>query len=196
MADLVPGLFGKLPAHGDFVDRGWPTETVAALDAWLTGGVAHVRAGVDGDSAFADRLSAAPMWQAYLAPGWAGPHALHLALAPSIDKAGRYFFLTAGVAGPADAVWAVAAQQPGFGAALDTVMYDALGGSVDADGMRGIIADAADTPSPRARMLAAAALPGGSAWWIGDVEDGDPVLLRHARADDMLIDLLLDGGAA
>ncbi len=192
---LVAGLFGKLPAHGDFVERGWPPEVTGALDTWLTAAVAAEREGIDDDT-FEARMNAAPLWQGYVAPGLAGPLALHLALAPSIDKAGRYFFLTAGVAGPADLVWSVAAQQPRFGSALETAMYDALGGDLDADAMLGVVADAVDTPDARAAMLGGLALPDGTAWWVGDPADGAPVLVRRASADRALIDLLLSGGEA
>jgi type VI secretion system protein ImpM len=189
---LIAGLFGKLPAHGDFVQRGWPQETVSALDEWLTEGLAAERADLD-DDAFAVRMSAGPMWQGYLPPGTAGPLAMHLALAPSIDKAGRYFFLTSGVAGPAAAVWAQASQAPAFAASLENAMYDALASALDAETLLATVTEAVQPPDARAEMLAGVALPSQSAWWIDAPE---PVLLRSERNDTILLAQLLDGGTA
>ena len=190
---LIAGLFGKLPAHGDFVQRGWPQETVSALDEWLTAGLAAERADFDDDDAFAARMSAGPMWQGYLPPGTAGPLAVHLALAPSIDKAGRYFFLTSGVAGTAEAVWAQASQAPAFAASLENAMYDALASTLDAETMLATVTEAVQLPDARAEMLAGVALPSRSAWWIDAPE---PVLLRSERNDTILLAQLLDGGTA
>ena len=45
MPDALPltGLFGKVPAHGDFVRRGLPTSFVGPWDSWLQEGMATAR---------------------------------------------------------------------------------------------------------------------------------------------------------
>lgn len=193
MSALTPGAFGKLPAHGDFIARGWPAATVAALDEWLTAGLKVVRARHD-DDAFVDRLTHAPLWRGYVPPGACGPEALHIALAPSIDSAGRYFFIAGGVAGDAAAVWAAAAQTPGFAEAVEAATYDALGGALDADAYAAAIAEAVPAQDDRARFLAGVSLPGESAWWVADPAEGAPVGLRAGVIDAGLVERLVSGG--
>jgi len=191
----VPGFFGKLPAHGDFVDRGWAREQVAALDAWLSDGLAAIRASRDDDS-FVAALTAAPLWRGYVPPGGCGPAALHLALAPSIDSAGRYFFLAGGIAGEPAAVWAVASQAPAFADAVEAATYDALGGGVDADGYAAAIADAVPEATPHGAFLAAMSLPPSSLWWVAHPAEGAPLGFRAERVDAALAVRLVAGGEA
>lgn len=193
MSALTPGLYGKLPAHGDFVARGWGGAVVAALDAWLTDGLAAIRGAAD-DAAFAATLTAAPLWRGYIPPGACGDAAFHLALAPSIDAAGRYFFIAGGVAGEAAPVWAVASQSPGFADAVEAATYDALGEGLDADGYAGRIAAATPEPDGRAVFLADVSLPATSAWWVADPAEGAPVAVRAARVDAALLSRLVAGG--
>ena len=192
---VTPGLYGKLPAHGDFVARGWDAAHVAALDAWLTSGLAAIRGAAD-DDAFAATLTAAPLWRGYIPPGACGTAAFHLALAPSIDAAGRYFFIAGGVAGEAAPVWAAASQSPGFADAVEAATYDALGGSLDADAYVAAIAVAVPPADPRADFLASVSLPAASAWWIADPAEGAPVAVRSATVDAVLLARLVAGGHA
>jgi type VI secretion system protein ImpM len=74
-------LFGKLPAHGDFVARGFDAGGQAAVDAWLSASLADARAALDGFEAAYD---VAPAWR-YAAPETGG------ALAASVDAVGRRF---------------------------------------------------------------------------------------------------------
>ena len=196
MTGLMPGIYGKLPAHGDFVARGWDAADVAALDAWLTGGLAVIRADSDDDEAFASTLTAAPLWRGYIPPGACGEVAFHLALAPSIDSAGRYFFIAGGVAGDAAPVWAAASQVPGFADAVEAATYDALGGVLDADAYAAAIADATPAHDPRGAFLASVSLPPTSAWWIADPAEGVPVAVRAASIDAALLVRLVAGGHA
>lgn len=193
MTGLTPGAFGKLPAHGDFIARGWPAATVAALDAWLTDGLSSVRDGLDDDT-FAARMTHAPMWRGYVPPGACGDAALHLALAPSIDSAGRYFFIAGGVAGDAPGVWATASQTPAFADTVEAATYDALGGGVDANAYAAAIAAAVPVVGDRARFLADVSLPVDSAWWIADPAEGAPIAVRSGVVDAALLGRLVAGG--
>jgi type VI secretion system ImpM family protein len=56
-------LFGKLPAHGDFVARGCTPGEQASLDAWLTTSLADAQDRFGAD--FADRFDAALPWKGY-----------------------------------------------------------------------------------------------------------------------------------
>ena len=193
---MTPGLYGKLPAHGDFVGRGWDAPQIAALDAWLTGGLAAIHSAADDDEVFAAALTAAPLWRGYIPPGACGDAAFHLALAPSIDSAGRYFFIAGGVAGDAATVWAAASQSPGFADAVEAATYDALGGALDADAYAAAIAAATPAPDVRAQFLASVSLPPASAWWIADPAEGAPIAVRAASVDAALLSRLVAGGHA
>lgn len=170
---LTVGLYGKLPAHGDFVERGWCPATIAALDHWITEGIAAVAAGLDHD-ALAAQMTAAPLWYAYAPPGWAGPNALHFVLSPSIDRAGRYFLLLCGVEGNVDAVWALASHQSSFAEAAAATVYDALGGGLDADAIIAKLEADVRVPDPKTVFRAGLAQPSAAIFWIEE----PPMALR------------------
>jgi type VI secretion system protein ImpM len=175
---MVAGLFGKLPAHGDFVRRGWTDATVDAIDRWLTDAVALAREGRDED-AFADWMRAGPLWRGYVPAGALGPDALHLAVAPSVDRAGRLFPLAAGMAG--EGAWAHATSQ---GAALDGAVYAAIAGGADADATVAAI-DGTSAASGEA--------PARSAWWRA--AEGAPEVESEA-VDAALLVRLMSGDPA
>lgn len=88
-------LFGKMPAHGDFVSRGIDAPTRDALDLWLTAEMERARV-VWGES-FEQRYDAAPVW--HFVDGdafgvWTGG-----ILCASTDRVGRRFPLM--IASPA-----------------------------------------------------------------------------------------------
>lgn len=113
-------LFGKLPAHGDFVARGLDPCERETLDQWLTAELAAVR---DGDG-FQYRYDAAPPWRfvAEDVSGWRGG-----AIAPSIDAAGRRFPILVSASAGNDAAAAGVAE------ACEELVYAALGERLDAD---------------------------------------------------------------
>ena len=180
VAGPVAGLFGKLPAHGDFVRRGWGAETGDAIDSWLTAAVHSARSGRDDDD-IAAWMHAAPLWRGYVPPGQLGPHALHLAVAPSVDGAGRLFPVAAGIAGGAGAAWAHA---EGAGGAVDAAIYDALAGRADADATVAAIAGSVD-------VRASSEAPELSAWWLRS--EGAPAF-EAETVDAALLERLLGEG--
>ena len=86
------GLFGKLPARGDFVQLGLPGGFVRPWDAWLQRVMAasQDRMGADWLPAFLE----SPIWCFALPPGLCGAGAVLGLLMPSVDRVGRYFPLT------------------------------------------------------------------------------------------------------
>lgn len=84
-----PGLYGKLPAHGDFVQRNLPGAFVQEWDQWLQHLVAGAREKI-GES-WLDIYLTSPIWRFVLSHGvidanhWAG------IVLPSVDQVGRYF---------------------------------------------------------------------------------------------------------
>lgn len=79
---MTARLFGKLPAHGDFVARGCTPAEQASLDAWLTASLANAQDRFGG--AFADRFDAALPWLG------CGTGAIGV-IAASQDAAGRRY---------------------------------------------------------------------------------------------------------
>ena len=84
-------LFGKLPAHGDFVARSLAPDARSAWDEWASGGLVRARDALgDGFEASHD---AAPPWRFVDGPGRFGSAWRAGALAPSVDSAGRRFLI-------------------------------------------------------------------------------------------------------
>lgn len=79
---MTAWVFGKLPAHGDFVVRGMDAATRGMLDGWLAAAIEAARMRYPDD--FAERFDAAQPWRAE-GDGVAG------AIAASQDAVGRRF---------------------------------------------------------------------------------------------------------
>ena len=143
-------LFGKLPAHGDFVARGLSAAEQADWDARLSAAMQAARDAF-GD-AFEDRFAAAPPWRCVLADGdgW-----LAGALAPSIDRAGRIFPILLARRS------ADRAAAPGLAATCEELLFAALPGGWSADELLRQ-AEAADP--------AAAVGEGPDGWWLDGAE--------------------------
>lgn len=114
------GLFGKLPARGDFVRAGLPGDFVAAWDDWLQDVLAASRAQLG--AAWLPAFLKAPVWRFLLPPGRCGAGGVLGVLLPSVDRVGRYFPLTLAAvmppaeAAPDDAAWLDAAVAAGLAA--------------------------------------------------------------------------------
>lgn len=86
------GLYGKLPAHGDFLSRNLSPEFIQGWDDWLQRSVASSQEQLGGR--WLDLYLTSPLWRFAISPGvidsnvWAG------VMMPSVDKVGRYFPLT------------------------------------------------------------------------------------------------------
>ncbi|MGG5812419.1 type VI secretion system-associated protein TagF [Falsiroseomonas sp. CW058] len=89
---MPTGLYGKLPAHGDFVRRALPDAFVEPWDAWLQQGIGAARDAL-GD-AFADAWATAPAWRFRLPAGACGTAGAAGVLLASEDMVGRRFPLT------------------------------------------------------------------------------------------------------
>ncbi len=89
---MGPGLFGKLPAFGDFLSRGLPHGFTKAWDGWLQDGIRASREMLG--EAWLEIYLTSPLWHYALAPGGCGPDAMAGVLMPSVDRVGRYFPFT------------------------------------------------------------------------------------------------------
>lgn len=96
----LTGLFGKLPAHGDFIYRDLPTRFINVWDNWLQGFVGSTQEQM-GES-WLDIYMTSPIWRFAFSAGvvdencWAG------ILLPSVDRVGRYFPFTVATKLPAN----------------------------------------------------------------------------------------------
>jgi type VI secretion system protein ImpM len=188
---MLAGLYGKLPAHGDFVWRGWPDALVARIDAWLTDGVAMLRTRL-GEDGFHQAMQSAPLWHCWLTLD--GEWSVHGVVTPTVDSAGRLFLLLAGVAGPPVPVWAVASQQPGFAAAVEAAAYDALAGGLDADALLARLGDALPAADNVGQFLASLSRPAASAFWVPNPAAGPPVALPAVDLNAGTLARLVEGG--
>jgi type VI secretion system protein ImpM len=127
MVELPPqaraGLFGKLPARGDFVRENLPRDFTDAWDAWWQRGLADTQQRYGED--WRDAWLEAPVWRFVLPPGLCGAGGVLGLWMPSVDKAGRYSPLT--IAATASADWApLVPAMSGFLDEADEAGRDAL----------------------------------------------------------------------
>lgn len=86
---LEIGVFGKLPAHGDFVQRNLSPAFVAGWDEWMQHYIAGSREQIGEE--WLDIYLTSPIWRFVFSPGvidgksWAG------VMIPSVDRVGRYY---------------------------------------------------------------------------------------------------------
>ena len=85
---MAIGVFGKLPAKRDFVQKDMPRELMDLLDPWLQSALQESQAAL-GDQ-WLDHYLSSPIWRFWLGAGVIGRPVLG-ALMPSVDWIGRYF---------------------------------------------------------------------------------------------------------
>jgi type VI secretion system protein ImpM len=149
------GLFGKLPARGDFVQLGLPGSFVRPWDAWLQQAMAGSQERL-GD-AWLPAFLEAPVWRFVLPGGMCGAGAVLGLLMPSVDRVGRYYPLTLAAVLP-----------PGRGVPRSDIAEPWLE-ACEAAGRAALDEDA--TPDqvvkrlPQLRAGDAAEVPRASEWW-------------------------------
>lgn len=83
------GLFGKLPAHGDFVHRNLPAGFVNRWDEWLQHFVAATREQIG--EHWLEVYLTSPIWRFVFSDGVIDDGAWMGIVMPSVDRVGRYF---------------------------------------------------------------------------------------------------------
>jgi type VI secretion system protein ImpM len=96
--ELAIGYFGKLPCSGDFISRHIPRPLADALDQWLRGGLAELRAALPDQ--WRETYGAASVWNCAIPACVADGTTLIGLIAPSRDRVGREFPMCAGIALP------------------------------------------------------------------------------------------------
>lgn len=86
------GFFGKLPSHGDFVNRRVSREFLEVWDEWLQHRIAASKVSL-GDR-WLDTFLTSPIWRFAISPDVCDGAAYIGAIMPSVDRVGRYFPLT------------------------------------------------------------------------------------------------------
>lgn len=88
-AGLQMGLYGKLPAYGDFISRNLSNSFITPWDEWLQHFISGSQEQMGED--WLNIYLTSPIWRFTLSPGvidnnmWAG------LMMPSVDRVGRYF---------------------------------------------------------------------------------------------------------
>ena len=159
-SDARAGLFGKLPARGDFVRENLPRDFTDIWDAWWQRGLAEMQ-----QLPREDWLAAwleAPVWRFILPPGLCGRNGVLGLWLPSVDKAGRYSPLTIAATAPDDWTPHVGAMTA-FLTAAEQAGLDALEHDLSPTELLQRIQDAfiaTDAPAPALDLVA-----GWAAWW-------------------------------
>jgi len=184
-----PFLFGKLPAHGDFVSRGLTPPEAEAWDGWASQAMEALR---DASPVFETAHDAAPPWRFVAGPSRLGPGWRAGALAPSIDAAGRRFVVVLGVQG-VDPVFA-AGRGTAFAEKAEETLYRALGERLTADETLAALseASAALTEPPRGAAVFSLAPAGPGTWWVAQA--GTPS--RAGAEPGVELFLVADGWAS
>lgn len=88
-ANQATGLFGKLPAHGDFVHRNLPTKLINEWDSWLQTFIGSTQERLG--EAWLEIYLTSPIWRFCLSSGTLDNNAWAGIWLPSVDRVGRYF---------------------------------------------------------------------------------------------------------
>jgi type VI secretion system protein ImpM len=92
MSGATVGFFGKLPSHGDFLQRRVGSAFHDLWDDWMQRCIVESQQELAGR--WLDCYLTSPMWRFYLCDGVAGSSSYAGVLLPSVDRVGRYFPLT------------------------------------------------------------------------------------------------------
>lgn len=168
-AAIAAFVFGKMPAHGDFVSRGLDDDTIEAGDAAVAAAVDL--AALRWDFAWDDVYVETPVWRFLASPGSLGREWLAGIFLASVDAVGRQFPMLAGFSAP---TLALLARPDVTASALDEAEAIARSALLEArpvDDIHGRLAETAD------RLFAPAAAGRGDpvAVFAGD-------MLRHLES--------------
>jgi len=134
MAESSIGLYGKLPAHGDFITRELPPGFVNIWDEWLQRGMLCSQEEL-GEN-WLDIYLTSPIWRFAFSSGvidensWAG------VMIPSVDRVGRYFPFTLLAKLPVNAnAFDVINSETSWFTHLENIALEGLEGHLDVDSM-------------------------------------------------------------
>jgi type VI secretion system protein ImpM len=165
MSGATVGFFGKLPSHGDFIERRVDSAFRDLWDDWMQRCIVESQQELAGR--WLDCYLTSPMWRFYLCDGVAGTGSYAGLLLPSVDRVGRYFPLTVVVELPVGipaAQFATAAA--GWFEEIENLCADALQNpDFDLGAFDAALVASADKLSGVDRLQTAAMFPGNSSQW-------------------------------
>jgi type VI secretion system protein ImpM len=150
-------VFGKLPAHGDFVARGLSPDERDDWDGFLSASIAEAREALG--ARYEAQYDSAPAWRFALADRSG-------AIAPSIDRAGRRFPLMLGLAGNASVA-----------GACEELIYRALGDAMTIDAVWDAVGEIEGDPANDLPLRG---------WWIDGGEEAGIAPLPQARPTNLI----------
>lgn len=180
-------LFGKLPAHGDFVRRGLDDAGEAAWDDWASTALAARSDALGTD--FEDAHAFAPPWRFVLGPGGlSGAGWSAGAVMASLDGAGRRFVVVLGAAGLSAGV--ALAHGAAIAGRAETVGRKALEDGLDVDAAAAALAPLAvpddDAGAVAFTRFADPAPQGPGVWWTVGESDAIVRLTDRLAAADLI----------
>lgn len=89
MGTADTGVFGKLPAHGDFIHRNLSSKVINVWDGWLQTFVGSTQERLA--DAWLEIYLTSPIWRFCLSEGVVDDHKWAGIVLPSVDRVGRYF---------------------------------------------------------------------------------------------------------
>lgn len=125
------GLYGKLPAHGDFVYRNLPSSFIQAWDTWLQGCVACSQEQLGED--WLDIYLTSPIWRFAFSDGVIDERVWVGIVLPSVDRVGRYFPFSIATPLPASANPMELIAQTSWFEAIEILALKALDGQLPID---------------------------------------------------------------
>jgi type VI secretion system ImpM family protein len=170
MAPIAPFLFGKLPAHGDFVSRGLGDTEREGWDHWASQAMDNL----GGDAETATRLHGeVPPWRFVAGPSVLGRGWRVGALAASVDRAGRRFIAVLGLGGMS--VGAAAGAGIAAAAGIEGLLYQAIGERMTAEeAVTALDGFARSFAGDLALAEALDGQPSSEGLWWTEAERGDP----------------------
>lgn len=179
------GFFGKLPSHGDFVDRALPRLFIGPWDEWLQTALATSRELLGTD--WLDYYLVSPIWRFVLSPGICGPDAWHGLVMPSVDRVNRYFPLTIAMPqAPTAPTLARLTRGEDWFRRCEEVALSALSTRVDADALAARLEAIAPDVTALGPARCPAAARNGVAWQFGLPQEQPPDLLDTILAESLL----------
>lgn len=152
--ELATGIFGKLPAHGDFIHRNLSSRVVNVWDTWLQTLVGSTQERLA--DAWLDIYLTSPIWRFCLAEGVVDENAWAGILLPSVDRVGRYFpFSVMRPLAKGTVVTAFIANQDSWYESLENAALRALDGQIQVERLMEELNAQQPTPAAYAPQRAA-----------------------------------------
>lgn len=132
ISDGQTGVYGKLPAYGDFIFRNLASSFINPWDEWLQNYVAASKEQIGED--WLNIYLTSPIWRFALSPGVIDENIWSGLIMPSVDRVGRYFPFSVVKSFPAQVspVNLLFTQQAWY-QQIEDLCLDALDGKMDVD---------------------------------------------------------------